>query len=598
MRYTKFTIKNYKGIRELKLNLDQKPSINIFTLVGLNESGKTSILEAINFFQHRIDQENAHTLIPKDRQHSFSGKISVEAELEANNKDMEAFKKYLQYRGFSWTIPDTPLKIEVSQILEFKRSKLDPDQKFSSIWSVKLIGKARRAKKEKNLSDWNKKIWQEFMTYIENNHFPKILYYQNFLSEFPEKIYLENFEGEGVEQKIYRDVIQDILTSCGDDLKIETDLLERMQNKENQADKEALQQLLSIMEQKLNEEVLQKWDAILGKTQNKVIHISDGKDQGYFIEIKIKQGSDIYSIRNRSLGFRWFFSFLIFTVFRKSRSIDKGETLFLLDEPASNLHYRSQQKLLESLENTFSDCKLIYSTHSPHLINPKWLAKTYIVKNQAIDYDKLQEGDITKTDISIDLYKNFVAQHPDRKVHFKPILDALDYVPSKLEFLPSLIFTEGKNDYYTFKYVAEVIFNNKYKLNFYPGEGAGSYGYIFRLHIGWNKKFIALFDSDKAGKEAKDRYIENIGCDLKNKIFTLKDINSEWENSETEKLFSEIERRSIIQTYYENDEEYTKDKFNAAILNLYTSGTKIDLSKETINKFKCIFESLKNKLDG
>ena len=301
-------------------------------------------------------------------------------------------------------------------------------------------------------------------------------------------------------------------------------------------------------------------------------------------------------MKDRSLGFRWFFSFLIFTAFRKSRLVDKGETLFSLDEPASNLHFRSQQKLLESLENIFSDCKLIYSTHSPYLINPRWLAGTYIVKNQAIDCDNLEEG---KTDISIDLHKNFAAQHPDREVHYKPILDALDYVPSELEFLPSLIFTEGKYDYYTFRYISEVIFDNEYKLNFYPGTGAGSYEYIFCLHIGWNRKFIALFDSDEAGEKEKNRYIENIGCDLENKIFTLKDINSEWENFKTENLFSKEEKNHIIQTYYENnDEEYTKDKFNTAILNLYIHKIEIKLNKTTITKFKNIFEFLKNKLDG
>ncbi|MCY4321037.1 MAG: AAA family ATPase, partial [Bdellovibrionaceae bacterium] len=349
------------------------------------------------------------------------------------------------------------------------------------------------------------------------------------------------------------------------------------------------------MEQKLNEEVLQKWDAIFEKTQEKATRISDGEDpKGYFLEIKIKQGSDIYSIGNRSLGFRWFFSFLIFTAFRKSRSVDKGETLFLLDEPASNLHYRSQQKLLDSLKNTFSDCKLIYSTHSPHLINPKWLAGTYIVKNKAIDYDNPEEG---KTDISIDSYKNFAAQYPDQEYHFKPILDALDYVPSKLELVPSLIFTEGKNDYYTFRYIAKVIFNSEYKLNFYPGAGANSYEYIFRLYIGWNRKFIALFDSDETGEKEKNRYIESIGCDLENKIFTLMDINSEWKNSTTENLFPEKERIRIIQTCYEDHKTYKKKEFNLAIEHLYISETKFDLSKETINKFRSIFEFLKDKLN-
>ena len=96
MRYTKFTIKNYKGIPEITLDLKQKPQTRIFTLVGLNESGKTSILEAINLFEEGISKQNAHTLIPKSRKYSFSDSISVEAELELSEEDLEYIKDYLQ----------------------------------------------------------------------------------------------------------------------------------------------------------------------------------------------------------------------------------------------------------------------------------------------------------------------------------------------------------------------------------------------------------------------------------------------------------------------------------------------------------------------
>ncbi len=50
MRYTSFEIKNFKGIRSLRLDLDAPPKGRIMTLVGLNECGKTTILEAIDYF--------------------------------------------------------------------------------------------------------------------------------------------------------------------------------------------------------------------------------------------------------------------------------------------------------------------------------------------------------------------------------------------------------------------------------------------------------------------------------------------------------------------------------------------------------------------
>ena len=52
MKYVKFKIKNFKWIKgPLEINLTSPT--NIFPLVWLNESGKTSILEAINYFENR-----------------------------------------------------------------------------------------------------------------------------------------------------------------------------------------------------------------------------------------------------------------------------------------------------------------------------------------------------------------------------------------------------------------------------------------------------------------------------------------------------------------------------------------------------------------
>ena len=119
----------------------------------------------------------------------------------------------------------------------------------------------------------------------------------------------------------------------------------------NDANSNALESSLNLMEDKLNDEILRRWNKIFNTTRMKEIEIQhkyeDDNDgiRRHYIMLKIKQGTGDYLIDERSLGFRWFFSLLIFTVFRKSRPNELGETLFLLDEPASNLHQNSQQKL-------------------------------------------------------------------------------------------------------------------------------------------------------------------------------------------------------------------------------------------------------------
>ena len=607
MKYTKFTIENYKGIPKIELDLSKKPGSNIFTLVGLNESGKTTLLEAIYLFQNSIKKKDAHTLIPKNKQHEFNGEISIKAELELSSEDLKEIKINLE-KEHKFHLTDSNTRITVIKNYKFLNSVPDESKwKAPVLWDLPLIGKTKQAKKKKILYDWNKQVWLKTVDLIKQKNLPKILYYRDFLFQFPEKIYLEQHSGEGAEQKEYRNVIQDVLYSIDKNLTTEKHLLERMKNKNQASHSEALGQLLLKMESKLNNEILSRWDSIFGTGKQKEVMISDGfegnETKKYFIKLKIKQGANSYSINDRSLGFRWFFSFLIFTAFRKSRIEDPGETLFLLDEPASNLHQGSQQKLLQSLEKIFSECKLIYSTHSHHLINPKWLAGTYIIKNKAINYDVPEEASATETNISATLYKNFVSEYPEEQDHFKPILDSLDYTPSQLEMVPSIVFTEGKNDYYIFKYMMKMIFKEEHKLNFYPGAGVNKYDIPFRLYLAWNKKFIALFDSDSGGKTAKKSYIESIGRDIKNKILTFEDINPQWKNLKTEQLFSENEKINIIKTCFNDyetengyDEEKDKSKFNTAMQGLYIQNKTHKFEKETLDKFKKILDFLQKKL--
>lgn len=610
MKYKKFTVNNYKGIPKIELDLDKKPSSNIFTLVGLNESGKTSILEGIYLFHKSIQKTEAYTLIPKSKQYAFTDSVTITAHLELEDKDFDYIKKLLVDK-YAYYLDDLPPIIRISKKYNFKKSiPLEDDNWKQSLWTIDLKGKTKRANKISDLHVWKNEAWQDVVSLIKKELLPKILYYPDFLFKFPEKIYLEKYEKEGTEQEEYRSVISDILESINGELTLQDDLLDKMKNSEDKAHKDSLNQLLLKMSAKLNDEILKKWDAIFGSGQKKEVDINwsaeevappEGEiSEKYFLELKIKQGSDSYSINDRSLGFRWFFSFLIFTAFRKSRSSDPGETLFLLDEPASNLHQTSQQKLLQSLDEIVSECKLIYSTHSHHLINPKWLAGTYIVKNEAINYGNPEEAKTSETEINAIPYKNFVAKYPNEENHFKPILDALDYIPSSLEMVPTTVFTEGKNDYYTFKYFSEIIFDDRYKLSFYPGSGVDKYADVFRLYLAWGRNFISIFDSDRQGIRGKTRYINELGPDIENKVFTLVDINPTWKNIVTEDLFTEVEKFNITQTSFPEHKKgdgYSKSKFNTALQQLYIDKTKFKFNKRTLTKMESSLKFISNKLD-
>ncbi|MEI9910984.1 MAG: AAA family ATPase [Bacteroidota bacterium] len=168
------------------------------------------------------------------------------------------------------------------------------------------------------------------------------------------------------------------------------------------------------------------------------------------------------------------FIFLLFTQFRPFRKNTPQNIIYLFDEPASNLHSSAQKQLLKSFENLTKDSKIIYTTHSHHLINPNWLESTYVVKNEGLKLEDPETYNIKKTNISIEPYREFVINHPHNTAYFQPILDVLDYTPSNLESLPNCVLVEGKNDFYTLAYFQEVILSKATKLNIAPSTGSGN----------------------------------------------------------------------------------------------------------------------------
>lgn len=589
MKYTKFTIKNYKGIKELELDLSKNPKSNIFTFVGLNESGKTTILEAINFFQEDIIPVNSHKLIPKSKNSNFNDEVSVAAHIELSEDDEEEIAQFLIQNKFK--IVDKIKTIEIIKKFIFKNSKY---VSHKDIWKIKINGTKGKSKKEITLNKLDKdEVWHKCISFIKDDLLPPIIYYPNFLSDFPNKIYLEKTTNEDREQSFYREVIQDILDYMNQGFNMEEHIIQRMRSLK-QEDEVALASTTAKMGALISKTVFLPWEQLFNSKGKEIVancFFDDNKIP--YIELKLKDGAEYYQISERSLGFKWFFSFLLFTEFRKNRSKDNGEILFLIDEPASNLHSTAQIKLLNSFEKLVSNCKLIYTTHSHHLINPLWLAGAFIVRNKALDYDDELDFDSSKTDIEAILHKKFVANYPDQRAYFQPILDKLEYQPSLLETVPNIIVLEGKNDFYTFKYINEVILKNiDSTLNFYPGAGAGKNSQIIQLYLAWGRDFAVLFDDDKGGLEAKKKYVDEFGALVDNCIFTLADVNENNKGLATENLFSKEEQLEIVRTFDPAAKKYDKSKFNTALQNLYIDKTEIELSEETKNKFMEIFKFL------
>lgn len=85
---------------------------------------------------------------------------------------------------------------------------------------------------------------------------------------------------------------------------------------------------------------------------------------------------------SRSRGFVWFFSFLAWYEDVKRQ---RQNVVLLLDEPGLSLHGRAQGDLLRYFAKELVDHQLIYTTHSPFMIDPHGFEHVRIVQDRGID---------------------------------------------------------------------------------------------------------------------------------------------------------------------------------------------------------------------
>jgi predicted ATP-dependent endonuclease of OLD family len=120
MKYTKFTIKKFKGIDDLTIDLEKYPNGKIFPLVGLNESGKTTILEAINFFQENLEDGNEYKIIHKKDSGGFTGTVKIVSELVFSKSEIKNIEAEIKKTGYE--LENTIEKVNITKYYSFENN--------------------------------------------------------------------------------------------------------------------------------------------------------------------------------------------------------------------------------------------------------------------------------------------------------------------------------------------------------------------------------------------------------------------------------------------------------------------------------------------
>jgi len=97
-----------------------------------------------------------------------------------------------------------------------------------------------------------------------------------------------------------------------------------------------------------------------------------------------------------STGFQWFFSFLAaFSEFE----YNPEPIIILLDEPGLGLHGKAQSDFLRFIEERLAvKRQVIYSTHSPFMVQPNKLERVRIVEEKSLDQGSKVSQDVLSTD--------------------------------------------------------------------------------------------------------------------------------------------------------------------------------------------------------
>lgn len=233
--------------------------------------------------------------------------------------------------------------------------------------------------------DWKNKIeayiWQTYLAPA----LPKFLYYSEYYM-LPSRINIEELQSSGLEEEHLKtskalfelaDLNIAEITSSGD--------FERFVSELEATGNEVTQQLQKY------------W------TTNPDLRIRFQIDkrqvsgsQRHTLDIRVENLKHMVTLplRNRSKGFNWFFSFIVW--FSKIQEDTKSNFVILLDEPGLNLHASAQEDLLRFVDDLAKKYQVIYTTHSPFMVESEHLNRVRTIYEAASETqisDAIQQRD-------------------------------------------------------------------------------------------------------------------------------------------------------------------------------------------------------------
>ncbi len=287
-------------------------------------------------------------------------------------------------------------------------------------------------------------------------------------------------------------------------------------------------------------------------------HTNPEKSGKPYIEFWIKDEQERLYPKQRSRGVRWFLSFFLEL---KATAMDKSKQnkVLLIDEPGVSLHARAQEDVLAVFDDIKEQMQIIYTTHSPHLIDVNKLYRVLAVQ-RAVEDDM-------KSETLVFSARSLNAATADT---LSPIYSTMGARLSQQEIIKSFnnVIVKDLATYYFLKAIISLTGFEK-ECYFLPASGAESIPTMVNILIGWGLDYIILNFGNAEERTVYEKLMKDM---FDNKIDLAKEkIIFMEEYMDAEDLLSTIDFKKYVVQVREGitvrNSEYLKDNnFSRAIL--------------------------------
>jgi predicted ATPase len=208
-----------------------------------------------------------------------------------------------------------------------------------------------------------------------------------------------------------------------------------------------------------------------------------------YLTFWVKDGGELLHPAQRSKGVQWFLSF--FLQLKASALLSEKGQVLLIDEPGANLHAKAQEDVLKVFEDIKKHLQVIYTTHSPYLIEAKTLYRLLAVQRSKEDDDNSEtqvfgahELEAASEDTLLPVYTLIGVGMQHQRV-IKAKNNVILEEPSAFYYLKAFRQLTGETT----------------EMNFLPATGVTKIPLLVNLFLGWGLDFIIVVDDDEAGKK-------------------------------------------------------------------------------------------------